>query len=123
MINEQTIKQRVSADQFGKYEKFKENYRVSIDRDLRYCPFPDCNTVIDVHSKREKAGCPTCGKVMCILCNRPDHPLLTCGELLEKDVEALTKDKLIQKCEICSALVEKNEGCNHITWYGGGGGG
>lgn len=94
--------------------------------ELRYCPTPDCTQVYRT-TQSDKTGetlftCPACLVSVCTKCHVP-HSGLTCAEQRYygssgSNLKALeeTKKKLgIKDCPKCGTMIEKTEGCNHMT--------
>ena len=97
-----------------KYQEYHTKNRI-------YCPTLKCGEWIKpshIHSAqgRKFALCPRCKMKVCTLCNNRLHKSSDCPKDPEiaKLVEQ-AKEKGWQRCFNCSALVEKKEGCNHMT--------
>ena len=86
-----------------------------------HCSSKECRRWIKqkhIHRERGKqfATCPICKVVTCALCGGPMHKSAHCpkdpgiAKILEQ-----AKDEGWQRCYQCKTMVEKNEGCNHMT--------
>ncbi|CAL5005921.1 unnamed protein product [Urochloa decumbens] len=98
-----------------------------------YCPYKDCSATMlvddgdgGVGGDVAEAECPSCRRLFCARCGvAPWHAGVTCAEygrlgkgdrgkddllLLE-----LAKGKKWKRCPKCEFIVEKREGCLHIT--------
>lgn len=70
-------------------------------------------------SDGKKVGqCPKCSTKVCVQCGGKFHK----GRDCPKDEEtakflAQAKDEGWQRCLKCKAIIELEEGCNHMTWY------
>lgn len=72
---------------------------------------------------RRKAICPRCQERVCADCGRLWHGKQACSTGASKQDEekereafaALARDKGWKRCVGCAAMVERNEGCNHMT--------
>lgn len=87
---------------------------------FRYCPTPDCGYIYKVTSKPQSQHCPECFRPTCSACHEP-HVGMTCAdyrEIASGNYAAFleVKERLnIQDCPKCKTLLEKTEGCNHMT--------
>ncbi|PGH16141.1 hypothetical protein AJ79_01908 [Helicocarpus griseus UAMH5409] len=98
---------------------------------FHYCPTPDCGfiyrcttTTSSLSSKSPVAyTCPNCLEPLCTACHAR-HGGYTCAEY--KDIasggvaalEKLKRELNIKACPKCGTLMEKTEGCNHMTCRG-----
>lgn len=93
-----------------------------------YCPFSDCSMVLVIEDEGEivrESECPACHRLFCAGCRIPWHPGVDCEEFqrLNEDergredlmVNMLAKEKKWMRCPRCKFLVEKSQGCLHIT--------
>ena len=97
-----------------KYQEYNTKNRI-------YCPNPKCGEWIKpshIHKEqgRKYALCPRCHTKACTLCCNKLHKTRDCPKDPEiaKLVEQ-AKDQGWQRCYNCHAMVEKREGCNHMT--------
>lgn len=94
---------------------------------LKHCPTPDCDqlyrasaTAVSSSGPASLFTCPSCLTAICTTCH-VSHDGLTCAEhrdQLSGGHEALkkTKQKLgIKDCPKCGIMIEKRDGCNHMT--------
>ena len=101
------------------------------DKDnLRWCPAPNCEYAVDcaIGPKQLKTIVPTvtcsCGHHFCFGCGQNDHQPCPCA-LVKKWVKKCEDDSETanwisantKECPKCVATIEKNGGCNHMTWY------
>jgi hypothetical protein len=95
-----------------------------------YCGNRDCGEFIPGVNKRfmqrvtEQTGdhvlCGSCGCSTCKLCRALQHEGDCAGPSKEdKQALALIKKKGYQKCSQCSRVVERNQGCSHMSCYCG----
>ncbi|KAI9004518.1 hypothetical protein DFJ74DRAFT_759998 [Hyaloraphidium curvatum] len=93
-----------------------------------YCPNKRCGTVLEMPEGAEvwdRAQCPGCGTVMCPSCRVEYHENLTCEQFRaipehlrnREDMELLdvAAQRRWRRCPGCSAVMELDSGCNHIT--------
>lgn len=97
-----------------KYQEYHTKNRV-------YCPMPQCGhwikpSHIYTTGARKYASCPRCKTKVCALCNNKMHRSRDCPKDPEiaKLVEQGKKEGW-QRCYSCNAMIEKKEGCNHMT--------
>ncbi|KAF5353319.1 hypothetical protein D9756_007980 [Leucocoprinus leucothites] len=107
-----------------------EEYSTPHDK-RTYCPQRGCHRFITPSKPPATAGiifkrltvnsqnsayCPTCSVSVCILCKELAHPGEKCEE--NKNIarlHELAKEKEWQTCSNCHSIVEKIEGCLHMT--------
>lgn len=92
-----------------------------------YCPFSDCSEMMvdERGGGVPESECPVCRRLFCAQCGVPWHAGVTCAEYEQlapgdrgKDdmvVLEMAKGKKWRRCPRCKFLVEKHEGCMHIT--------
>ena len=97
-----------------KYQEYNTKNRI-------YCPTLKCGewikpSHIHTYQGRKYALCPRCKTKVCTLCNNKMHRSTDCPNDPEiaKLVEQAKKEGW-QRCYSCNFLVEKQEGCNHMT--------
>jgi RNA recognition motif-containing protein len=88
--------------------------------DFRYCPTPDCPQIYRPGAEGTVLQCPSCVARICPACHVPYHEGLSCVE--QRD--GIDSDRLFKEwsdahgakaCPSCSAVIQKSEGCNHMT--------
>lgn len=92
-----------------------------------YCPFCSAMMVNDSEEGEviRQAECPLCHGLFCAHCNVPWHPGVDCEEFQRLDegergrndllLRELARDRKWRNCPNCNYLVERTEGCLHIT--------
>jgi len=56
-------------DDYIRYQKFIQGVKVVTDRSTRYCPTPDCESIVELsHFGISKVDCPKCQKPFCKDC-------------------------------------------------------
>lgn len=101
------------------------------DKDnLKWCPAPNCVYVVDCGIKKRELGriVPTvrcdCGHNFCFGCILTDHLPAPCS-IVKKWMKKCEDDSETanwisantKECPKCNSTIEKNGGCNHMTWY------
>jgi len=112
LIKDPQVKKLCSKELYDKYLKFKENIKVNLDKQMKWCPKVNCGKVIK-KGKRAKVVCE-CGFAMCFCCGEAWHKGISCSKNFERMYKFWAKDKNIQKCPKCKIRVEKDHGCNHM---------
>jgi len=92
-----------------------------------YCPFNDCSEILvdDRGGDVPESECPACRRLFCARCGVPWHAGISCaeyGQLAPGDkgkedlvVLEMAKGEKWKRCPHCKFLVDKIEGCVHIT--------
>ena len=96
---------------------------------LSRCPGPNCNVIYSTDSERAESSpfarviCELCGTKFCFRCCSDYHAPTSCRDiskwLLKCRDESETLNYLranTKDCPKCAAIIEKNGGCNHMTW-------
>ncbi|TVY34267.1 ATP-dependent RNA helicase DEAH12-like protein [Lachnellula subtilissima] len=120
------VKKQVSSAVFE--DLFKSSFKEYIGRhpqDFHYCKGVDCGFVYRctsaANSKPPLYACSNCPQRLCTSCHENWHGGHTCAEykdLVSGGYEALEKVKKelnIKACPKCKTLMEKTEGCNHMS--------
>ncbi|KAF9483035.1 hypothetical protein BDN70DRAFT_789890, partial [Pholiota conissans] len=88
-------------------------------QELRYCTTPDCKQIYRKCSNRAVLKCPACFSTICPMCDEESHEGMTCEERERHLNDQLDDDVArrygIRKCPQCSAPIQKNGGCDHMT--------
>ena len=115
-LDNEIIQENVDKEAFEKFLRFVDNNKVLSNKMLRFCP--KCNQIIHLNNENdEKAACSNCKTEMCTKCNHPFHSNKTCEKVLEGEFKSWSNKKEVQRCPKCKVLIEKIEGCNHMTCY------
>jgi hypothetical protein len=92
-------------------------------RELKYCTTPDCKQIYRRRTDKTALQCPACFSTICPSCDEEAHAGMTCQEqrihrnpaLQERLNEELAASSGYKRCPSCRAMIEKIEGCNHMT--------
>ena len=91
-------------------------------QELKYCTTPDCQQLYRHSPEARTLQCPSCFSSICSACNDGAHEGMTCKERRNQEDSSL-HDRLFdewanqnaKRCPKCQTVVEKIDGCNHIT--------
>ena len=95
-------------------------------QELKFCTTPDCQQIYRHSPNTRILQCPSCFSTICSACDEEAHEGMTCQERrLHKD--PAEQDRLFnewaarngKRCPECRSVVEKNDGCNHMTCHCG----
>lgn len=127
-IPKSVIRTHLKDTEVFKYDAKALEYAVPIPNRF-YCPSPPCARWIDTRYATRNNGaleCPFCSARMCMVCRGPSHPSnQDCPQDygLNEALEQAERQGW-RRCHSCRTLVERNEGCRHITckcraefWY------
>ena len=99
------------------------SYLTQHAQELKYCKTPDCQQIYRHNPNTRKIlQCPSCFFTVCSACDEEAHEGMTCQERrLHKD--PAEQDRLFnewanehgKQCPECRRIIEKSEGCNHMT--------
>eukprot|EP00455_Lapot_gusevi_P035947 TRINITY_DN3987_c0_g1_i2.p1 TRINITY_DN3987_c0_g1~~TRINITY_DN3987_c0_g1_i2.p1 ORF type:complete len:241 (+),score=35.13 TRINITY_DN3987_c0_g1_i2:41-724(+) len=118
-MEEKEILDLISGNQglVEKYHKFKRNALIARNPNARWCPTPECDTVMEGSSFQPRLECPKCHKAICFNCNQPWHGRQKCEEVLDEQYSDWARGKDVQTCPQCRVRIEKDLGCNHMTCF------
>ncbi|KAI0069253.1 hypothetical protein BV25DRAFT_119859 [Artomyces pyxidatus] len=96
-------------------------------QELRYCKTPDCTQIYRTTGAASPSvlQCPSCFSTVCSSCDEEGHEGVTC-EMQKALKDPAEQDRLndewitqqggrVKKCPQCNLLIEKTEGCNHMS--------
>ena len=98
-----------------------DHYTTSNPDKVKHCLTPDCGAIYAVSSDGRPFTCYGCQTEICTTCHVQYHQGLTCAmyQSEKKDsgsvTEYLEQNKNTKRCPKCRVLIEKIEGCNHMT--------
>ncbi|KAI6145209.1 hypothetical protein BKA82DRAFT_839651 [Pisolithus tinctorius] len=93
--------------------------------EFKYCKTPDCTQIYRSTGSEVQVTlrCPSCFSVTCSSCGE-SHDGLQCAEVRRRQAEEEERQNStwvaaqggrVKRCPQCSVLIEKLEGCNHMT--------
>ena len=91
-------------------------------QELKYCTTPDCQQIYRHSPETRILQCPSCFSSICSACDDDAHEGMTCKERRDQKNPSV-QDRLFNKwadehckrCPECRSVIEKIDGCNHIT--------
>ncbi|CAG0901879.1 unnamed protein product [Cyprideis torosa] len=93
------------------------NSFVQCNRQLKWCPAPDCNFCIKLDDPGPRSVQCQCGHIFCFRCVRSYHEPVPCA-LLNKWNRHYQKYSYFimhtKQCPKCGGLIEKSGGCNYV---------
>lgn len=135
------VKLLVGANEFEMYERLLLQLSLAEMEDVVWCPRQGCEYPALLHEANGTlATCGKCGFAFCTECRQAWHGLAPCANLAErwrngdeaarealrekygtKFIEELQTSEWVKSntkpCIRCTARIEKNGGCNHITCH------
>ena len=139
-VSEETMRSVLPFDQFVRFKQFRILARLRLEPHCRWCPAENCVSGVvgdPNHPEFPKLCCPDCQTDFCFLCSSFYHPEESCEEARqrldrasERERERMESEEGVMRqwlinnralpCPKCQALIQKNEGCNHIKCPCGG---
>ena len=104
-----------NPDLFQKYKKFKNAQEIAANPNLKWCIRPGCENVVQITDPSNPFIKCSCGQEFCFKCNNPWHPSMRCEDFIDKIYKSYIKSAEVKFCPKCRSLIEKNDGCNHMT--------
>ena len=81
----------------------------------KICPFPNCDSYLELKNKKNKYITCKNNHKYCFNCLKEPHGDKPCDEKVDKSILEYTSNNFVKKCPNCNIIIEKNNGCNHIT--------
>ena len=97
-----------------KYKKFKLELEIINDPNRKFCPFPNCNSFLELKDKNNKEVKCSNNHIFCFLCLGKPHGNSPCNNEINKSMVEYEKNNFVKKCPKCDIITEKMKGCNHI---------
>ena len=100
-----------------KYEKFKLNIEINLDKTKQWCPIPNCGLWVKGSQRKPKVEWSN-GHQFCFNCQQGWHKG-NCKDHLDGQFINWASENNVSRCPKCNIKTEKNSGCNHMTWICG----
>ena len=113
--SEQIIRSILNVQDFQRYKRFTNAYKVDTNKNLIFCPSKDCSELID-KSGKGPVQCKVCQTQACAKCDLLKHQG-KCVKANDKQFKfwALGTKLGVKNCPKCKSRTEKTDGCNHMT--------
>ena len=99
----------------GKYKQYKLELNILQDPNKKLCPFPNCNSYLELKDIKNKYVSCLNNHEFCFLCLKKPHDNIPCEKSIDSDLKEYTQNNFVKKCPHCGIIIEKQSGCNHIT--------
>jgi ariadne-1 len=110
-IDRTEIQQSVSEVILKKYDVFLENVELAKDPAVRWCPTPNCSSILRGSAGSPHLVCPKCSAETCWNCNERWHGSRSCEEAADAAMKDYMKNNAVKRCPKCKAPTIKEEGC------------
>jgi len=97
-----------------KFKRFKSELEILNDPNKKLCPFPECDSYLELKDIKNKNVTCLNNHTFCFLCLQKPHGKLPCNGNLDISMIEFGKKHFVKKCPKCSIITEKTSGCNHI---------
>ena len=101
----------------GLFKNFTDN-----NKDIKWCPTPNCGICIRCVSHSEKEIICECKGIFCFGCGNEGHRPCKCNMIIGWEKKNHSESENVQwllanakQCPNCHKYIEKNQGCNHMT--------
>ena len=98
-----------------KYKKYKLEYEILNNPNKKNCPFPNCDSYLELKDQQNKYVTCLNNHTFCFLCLQKPHGKLGCNQKLDNSMVEFEKNNFVKKCPNCNIITEKSSGCNHMT--------
>ena len=99
----------------GKYKQYKLELNILQDPNKKLCPFPNCNSYLELKDIKNKYVSCLNNHKFCFLCLKKPHGNIPCEKTIDSDLKEYAQNNFVKKCPHCGIIIEKQSGCNHIT--------
>ncbi|CDW74176.1 ibr domain containing protein [Stylonychia lemnae] len=119
VLSRNVIQNLTNSEMFQKYLGFMLNYELTLDKNKKFCPSPDCHNILEKKGLgfSSKIKCNKCNNDICFDCQAVWHQGKSCRQYQNSTTVGWILKKDAQKCPKCKVLIEKNDGCIHMKCY------
>ena len=97
------------------YKRYKFELEIVNDPNKKLCPYPNCDSYLEQKNKNNKKVTCKNNHTYCFLCLEKEHGNTPCKEKMDDSIKEFSKNHFVKRCPNCGIVIEKNNGCNHIT--------
>lgn len=117
----------VDKEKGAKIEQYVANAFVSQNAFVKWCPAKNCGRAIEYKKKGMRTVKCVCGHSFCFGCGGENHDPAPCKIVLDWNkknnsessifewIEKNKSEKDVKNCTKCHIVIEKNQGCKHMT--------
>lgn len=105
---------QVAADVVSRFKQVNQDYQVATSKKRKYCPSPNCDSVIQKPCCSDKVVCSQCTQATCFKCQKSWHEGRPCDRKFNFEKYAAAHRNKFWPCPTCKAPVEKISGCNKM---------
>ena len=98
-----------------KYKRYKLELEIINSPNKKLCPYPNCDSYLELKDLLNKDVTCKNNHIFCFECLKKPHGNKPCNEDIDKSLIDYAKNNFVKKCPQCGVIIEKNNGCNHIT--------
>lgn len=130
IIEDREVRALVPANVYGAMLKISLAQAEARCQNAFHCKTPDCPYWLELDGEWQEFECPKCGRVNCVMCEAV-HQGATCQQyqnminantrnshdnaMTADQVRTLINSRRAMHCPACGIVVEKVDGCNHMT--------
>ena len=97
------------------YKRYKLELEIINDPNKKLCPYPNCDSYLEQKNKNNKKVTCKNNHTYCFICLEKEHGNSPCKEKIDDSIKEFAKNHFVKRCPNCGIVIEKNNGCNHIT--------
>ena len=113
IITQENVERFLSSDIYKRFQEKSEEFSTT---NRTYCSDPKCVTFISSNATiGNKAKCPACQKLTCTVCNAEAHEGDCSEDPVVQSFMTAAAEAGFQQCGECKRVIERTQGCNHIT--------
>lgn len=95
----------------------QQEYNIPVASRL-YCSFAKCSALLEGFDiKGSQARCKACKSFTCTSCKKKSHAGLCTQDEDDRKLQQLAKKKRWQHCSRCKRVIERVDGCNHMSMF------
>jgi len=124
IVPQEFFQRNVTKEQRVRVEEWMTNAFVKLNARIKWCPRSGCEKAVEYGKTGMKTVTCECGYQFCFGCGNEAHDPAPCKaviEWLKKDNSLILwlrenrKLKDVKNCTNCHEIIEKNQGCKHMT--------